>query len=85
MPGVKVVFGGAGGDAFAAPEPTLGDGVFQHILTPDGGGPKIGTYYLWIVDNSGNRISEMAGPIIIDGKPPDAGCWAGWVFFTKNF
>ncbi len=85
MPGVPVVFGGAGGDIFGGPELTGGDGVFAFVLTPDGGGAKIGTYYIWLVDSSRNRISEMAGPIKIDGGPPDAGCWAGWAFFTKNY
>ncbi len=85
VPGVKVVFGGAGGDAYAPPVLTDGNGDYAFTLTPDGGGAKIGTYYIWIVDGSGNRISEMAGPINIDGKGPDNGCWAGWAFFTKNF
>jgi hypothetical protein len=85
MPGVPVVFGGAGGDSYSTPVQTGGDGVFAFTLTCDGCGAKIGTYYVWVVDNSGNRISEMAGPIKIDGGPPDAGCWAGWAFFTKNY
>ena len=85
MAGVKVVFGGASGDAYAPPELSQGDGVFAFTLTTFGHGAKIGTYYVWIVDNSGNRISEMAGPINIDGKGPPDGCWAGLAYFTKNY
>ncbi len=83
-PDVRVVFGGAGGEVYGGPELTQGGGEFAFTLTPDGGGAKIGTFYIWIVDTGGNRISEMAGPININGKPPPDGCWAGWAFFVRN-
>lgn len=86
MPGVKVVFGGSAGDAYAKPELTGGDGVFAFTLTADTDHRAApGTYYVWIVDESGNRISEMAGPIRIEGGSSDSSCWAGSAFFTKNF
>jgi hypothetical protein len=86
VPGIKVAFGGASGDIYGSGE-TDGDGNFAFTLTADGTGAKIGTFYIWITDASGHRISDMAGPININGKPdtaPDT-CWAGWAFFTKNF
>ncbi len=86
VPGVKVAFGGAGGDVYGTTKAD-DNGDFAFTLTADGGGAKIGTFYLWITDDSGNRISDMAGPIQINGLGPDAPntCWAGWAFFTKNF
>ncbi len=86
MPGVRVVFGGAGGDAFQKPELTGGDGVFAFTLTTDSDHRAApGTYYVWVVDANGNRISEMAGPIKIEGGSSDSTCWAGTAFFTKNY
>lgn len=87
MPGIPVVYGGAGGDIYQGPELTQGDGVFAFTLTTDEQHAAAkGTYYIWVVDSTRNRISEMAGPIVIDGKGPDVGgCWAGWAFFTKNY
>ncbi len=85
VPGLTVAFGGAGGDAYGKGE-TDGNGDFAFTLTADGTGPKLGTFYIWITDGSGNRISDMAGPIKINGLGPDAPdtCWAGWAFFVKN-
>jgi hypothetical protein len=85
MSGVRVVFGSAGNEVYGGPVTTIDGGEYSFTLTPDGGGPKIGTFYIWIVDSNGNRISDKAGPINIDGKPPPDGCWAGWAFFVKNF
>ena len=86
VPGLTMAFGGVGGDAYGTAE-TDGIGDYAFTLTADGGGPKIGTFYIWITSPSGNRISEMAGPIVINGKPdtaPDT-CWAGWAYFTQNY
>jgi hypothetical protein len=65
---------------------TFDDGVYSFTLTPDGGGAKIGTYYLWLMDNTGKRISDVGGPININGKGPDApdSCWSGSVDFWKR-
>jgi hypothetical protein len=86
VPGLGVDFGSGGGDVYGSGE-TDGNGDFAFTLTADGRGAKIGTFYLWLADGSGNRISDMAGPIDINGKPADAPdtCWAGWAFFTKNY
>jgi hypothetical protein len=86
VPGIKVAFGGAGGDTYGSGE-TDGNGDFAFTLTADGAGAKIGTFYVWITDASGRRISDLAGPISINGRPdtdPNT-CWAGWAYFTKNF
>lgn len=85
MPDMRVVFGGAGGETYGGPVLTQGSGEYAFTLTADGTGAKIGTFYIWVVDSGGNRISEMAGPININGKPPPDGCWAGLAFFVKNF
>jgi hypothetical protein len=79
--------GGAGGDLYGVPYISDGNGDFAFTLTADGRGPKIGTFYVWLTDGSGNRTSDMAGPIDINGKPADAPdtCWAGCAFFTKNY
>jgi len=87
VPGVGAVFGGGGGDIYDGPNLTDGNGDFAFVLSPDGTGPRKGTYYIWLVDGTKNRISEMAGPITINGKSdtaPDT-CWAGWAYFTKNY
>ena len=86
VPGIKVAFGGAGGDAYGTTKAD-DNGDFAFTLTADGQGAKIGTFYIWLTDDSGNRISDMAGPIQINGLGPDAPntCWAGWAYFTKNF
>ncbi len=87
MPGVPVVFGGAAGDAWGGPELTGGDGVYAFTLTDDLAhrSANPGNYYVWIVDSSRNRISDMGGPIKIEGGPSDTSCWAGHVYFTKNY
>ena len=85
VPGLSVAFGGSGGEIYDSTQ-SDGNGDFAFTLTADGTGAKIGTFYLWIIDRSRNRISDMAGPININGKPetaPDS-CWAGWAFFVKN-
>ena len=78
-----MAFGGAGGDSYGTGEAD-GNGDFAFTLTADGTGAKIGTFYLWIIDGSGSAISDKAGPIKIDGGPPDSGCWAGIAFFEPS-
>lgn len=86
VPGIGVVFGGAGGDIYDGPNLTDGNGDFAFVLSPDNTPARLGTYYIWLVDNSKNRISTMAGPIIINGKNETFvdSCWAGWAFFIRN-
>jgi tetratricopeptide (TPR) repeat protein len=46
---------------------------------------ETGTYYLWVVDASGKRISEI-GSITFNNEGPDSptACWRGVVDFVRN-
>ena len=85
MSGMKVAIGGAGGDAYDT-NTTSGDGDASFILSLEGQGARLGTFYAWVLGGSGNRISEIGGPVVINGKPntDPTSCWAGWFFFTRN-
>ncbi len=84
--GIKVGLGGAGGTDPWVVVNSFEDGVYSFTLTTDGGGPRNGTYYLWLMDGSGRRVSDMGGPITVNGLGPDApnSCWAGGVDFWKR-
>lgn len=43
-----------------------------------------GTYYAWLVDSSGNRISDVSPAIVINSKKPDASdtCWEAKLAFA---
>ena len=49
-------------------------------------GPRPGTYYVWVIDDSGKRISEMSPPIVMNNLGPDNpnACWAAWLYFWKE-
>lgn len=85
MPGMKVVLGGAGGDKYDGPNTTDDYGDYTFILSLEGQGARPGTYYTWVVDGSGNRISEMGGPMVLNGLPDTnpATCWVGHVYFYR--
>lgn len=90
MPGVLVAIGGSGGDQFQPANTTDGNGDYTYILSlpPDPGSQDGKTYYVWVVDSSGKRLSPIGGPIAMNKKPDNGdgtSCWAGHVFFTKNF
>ncbi len=86
VPGLMMAMGGAGGDRYGNPIPNFDDGTYTFTLTAPGQGAGNGTYYIWIVDGSGNRISDMGGPININNKGADVpgSCWAGHVDFWRR-
>lgn len=65
---------------------TNGDGVFDYVMSPDGAAPWTGTVYAWVVDKNNNRISEIGGPVQLNGKhedEPDT-CWIAKFFFAAG-
>lgn len=85
--GILVALGGAAGtDIWVGPIAAFEDGVYSFTLTPDGGGAKNGTFHVWLVDSNKNRISDIGGPIVINGLPDTdpASCWAGGVDFWRR-
>ena len=84
--GIKVAIGGADGSGAWEVVSSFDDGVYSFTLTADGGGAKVGTFYIWLRDNNGNRISDIGGPIVINGLGPDApgSCWAGGADFWRR-
>jgi hypothetical protein len=45
------------------------DGSFDYVLAEPG--VWEGTAYAWVVDANNNRISEVGGPVQLNGKGPD--------------
>jgi hypothetical protein len=85
--GILVALGDSTGtNPWVGPIPAFDDGYYSFTLTPDGGGAKVGTFYVWLVDGNKNRISDMGGPIVINGLGPDApgSCWAGGADFWRR-
>jgi hypothetical protein len=84
--GIKVALGGAdGGVPYIDPVITTWDGTYTFVLSPDGQAGREGTWYIWLMDNSGKRISDVGGPVKTNTLGPDAAgaCWHGWVDFWK--
>ncbi len=85
--GVKIALGGAGGtDSWVPPIKSEDDGYYTFILSQPNQPANKGTYHLWLMDGTGNRISDIGGPIVINGLGPDAdgSCWAGHVDFWRR-
>ncbi|MBI5304362.1 MAG: hypothetical protein HY868_19670 [Chloroflexi bacterium] len=85
--GLKVALGGGGGTDPWIVINNFDDGVYSFTLAGDAGPYKpAGTYYVWVMDSNGNRISDVGGPININPLPPDAAgtCWAGSVDFWRR-
>jgi hypothetical protein len=82
---MRVVLGDGSGNRFDIPPVlTTWDGTYSFTLSSDGSPPFKGTIYVWLIDASGKRISDMGGPIVTNGLGPDAGgCWHGWVDFWR--
>ncbi len=82
-PGIKVVLGAADGSTVYDRVTTDDNGEYTFMLNASGAKP--GTWYVWIVDASGKRISNIGGPIITNNLGPDAPgtCWNGAVDFWK--
>jgi len=85
--GLKVALGGGGGTDPWIVINNFDDGVYSFTLAGDSGPYKpAGTYYVWVMDSSSNRISDVGGPININPVGPDAPgtCWAGSVDFWRR-
>lgn len=70
---------------------TIGDvttagGNATYILSVNGRPPHTGTFYAWIIDEQGNRISPVSPPIVINGKPVKFAdsCWQAFVGFALS-
>ena len=86
LEGVLVVLGDANGTRYDIPPyTTTWDGTYSFTLSADGAPPYKGTIYIWLIDSGGNRISDIGGPIVLNGLGPDAPntCWHGWVDFWR--
>ncbi len=86
VPGLKVAMGGADGSNPYVTIKNEDDGFYTFTLTTAGSGAQAGTYYIWLMDGNGNRISDVGGPIKMNPVGPDAAgtCWAGSVDFWKR-
>ena len=86
VPGLKMALGGADGNNAYVTTPNEGDGFYTFTLSTPGAPAKAGTYYVWILDGSGNRISDVGGPINLNLTGPDDpnSCWAGSVDFWRR-
>lgn len=65
---------------------TNSDGVFDYVMSPDSAPPWKGTVYAWVVDRNNTRISEIGGPVELNGKhqdEPDT-CWIAKFFFAAG-
>lgn len=84
--GIKVALGGAdGANQYVPAVTTTWDGTYTFILSDTGQPGRTGTWYVWLIDSSGKRISDVGGPINTNNLGPDAPgtCWHGWVDFWK--
>ncbi len=85
--GFKVALGGGGGSDPWIVINNFDDGVYSFTLAGDAGPYKpAGTYYVWVMNQSGTRVSDVGGPININPVGPDAAgtCWAGSVDFWRR-
>ena len=62
----------------------LGSATFT--ISPDGVKPKPATYWAWVVDDQGNRISDLSSAININGKKETASdsCRQAFVNFVRS-
>jgi len=82
--GIKVALGGADGvNQYIPAVTTTWDGTYTFVLQETGSRP--GTWYVWLIDGSGNRISDVGGPVVTNNLGPDnpQACWQGAVDFWK--
>jgi len=85
--GVKVRLSWAPDGPAVAPDYVSGTdpskpGRYTHILTTG----QTGIFYVWVVDDSGTRISDI-GSITFNTEGPDSptACWWGVVDFVRSF
>jgi hypothetical protein len=87
LAGIKVRYAfQPGGAAIPPDETTQGDGKAEKTLSAnsDPPGKNVGTYYSWVIDNGGNRISDYSPAININAKSDSdpATCWAAKLAFA---
>ncbi len=87
LAGVKVRYSfSPGGPLIDPDEVTDGGGKASKTFSTVTDSPKKGivTYYVWLIDNSGNPISPYSPPIPINDKKEDQPdtCWVGTVAFA---
>ncbi len=60
-------------------------GQYTFVLSGEGQPPNKGTWALWLVTPSGERKSDIGGPIVTNGLPAGdpSSCWASGVDFWK--
>jgi hypothetical protein len=80
--GVTVIMGPQDGNAVWDKVTTTWDGTYSFILTTEGSW-KDGSFYVWLVNGSGQRISEIGGPMIMKNSGADDACAHGCVDFWK--
>lgn len=63
---------------------TNSDGAFDYVMSPDGSAPWTGTVFAWVVNKDNTRISEIGGPVQLNGKNEDAAdtCWIAKFYFA---
>jgi len=84
--GVRVALGAAdGANQYVPPVTSDDNGEYTFILSDPGTPGRVGTWYVWIIDSNGRRISDIGGPMNTNNLAPDAPgtCWHGWVDFWK--
>jgi hypothetical protein len=74
-----------------APVPGIADqtthlGSATFTISRDGVKPKVATYWAWVIDDQGNRISDLSPAININGKKATASdsCWQAFVNFVSS-
>ncbi len=84
--GIKVRFSFAPDGAPIPPDELTGDnGLAQKTMSDQRGG-NAGTYYAWVISSTGQRISQVSSPMVINTKPsgdPHV-CIVATVMFVKN-
>jgi hypothetical protein len=65
---------------------TTSAGSATFTISRDGVKPKVATYWAWVVDDQGNRISDISPAININGKKETASdsCWQAFVNFVRS-
>lgn len=82
-PGMPVSMGPQDGTTAWANVKTDDNGEFTFMLNAKGAAP--GTYWVWVTDSKGSRISEVGGPIVMNNLGPDdpRTCWHATIDFYK--
>ncbi len=82
-PGIKVAMGAGDGSTVWVQVKT--DQYGEYTFTLNANGAKPGAYWVWVIDDQGNRISQIGGPVNMNNlseNDPNS-CWFGSVDFYK--